>query len=190
MLSKCGAREDSWESQRKPILNIHWKGWCGSWNSNILVTWYEELTHWKRPWCWGRLKAEGEGDDRGWDGWRASPTQCTWAWANSGRRRGKPGCWVLRSQRVRHDSVEEQHIYMESRKMVLMNLFVEQEYTCSHREQTCGYSRERRRGKKLRAALTYIHFYTLSSVQSLSHVRLFATPWTAARQASLSITNS
>ena len=83
------------ESQRKPILNIHWKGWCGSWSSNILVTWCEELTHWKRPGCWGRLKAEGEGDDRGWDGWRASPTQCTWAWANSGRRRGKPGCWVL-----------------------------------------------------------------------------------------------
>ena len=38
----------------------------------------EELTHWKRPWCWGRLKAGGEGDDRGWDGWMASPTPWTW----------------------------------------------------------------------------------------------------------------
>ena len=35
-------------------------------------TWWEELTHWKRPWCWQRLKAGGEGDNRGWDGWMAS----------------------------------------------------------------------------------------------------------------------
>ena len=49
-----------------------------------LVTGCEELTHWKRPWCWERLKAEGEGDDRGWDGWMASPTQWTWVWVNSG----------------------------------------------------------------------------------------------------------
>ena len=33
-----------------------------------LATWWEELTPWKRPWCWERLKAGGEGDDRGWDG--------------------------------------------------------------------------------------------------------------------------
>ena len=38
----------------------------------------------KRPWCWERFRAEGEGYDRGWDGWMASPTQCTWAWVNSG----------------------------------------------------------------------------------------------------------
>ena len=41
---------------------------CWSWNSNTLATWCEELTHLKRPWCWERLR-EGEGDDRGWDGW-------------------------------------------------------------------------------------------------------------------------
>ena len=46
---------------------------CWSWGSNTLATWYKELTHWKRPWCWERLKAGGEGDDRGWDGWMASP---------------------------------------------------------------------------------------------------------------------
>ena len=40
-------------------------------------TWWEELTHWKRPWCWERLKAGGEGDDRGWDGWMASLTGWT-----------------------------------------------------------------------------------------------------------------
>ena len=52
---------------------VHWKDWCWSWNCNTLATWCEELTHWKRPWCWERLRAGGEGDDRGWDGWMASP---------------------------------------------------------------------------------------------------------------------
>ena len=62
----------------------HWKDWCWSWNSNTLATWCEKLTHWKRPWCWERLKVGGEGDDRGWDGWMASPTQWTWVWIGSG----------------------------------------------------------------------------------------------------------
>ena len=48
-------------------LNIHWKDWCWSWNSNTLATWCKEPIHWKRPWCWERLNA-GEGDDKGWDG--------------------------------------------------------------------------------------------------------------------------
>ena len=79
-----GLQEDqSSQSWRKPVLNIHWKDWCWSWNSNTLATWWEELTHWKRPWCWERLKAGGEGDDRGWDGWMASLTQWTWVWASS-----------------------------------------------------------------------------------------------------------
>ena len=59
------------------------KDWHQSWNSNILATRCEELAHWKRPWCWGRLKEGGEGDDRGWDGWMASLTQWTWVWVNS-----------------------------------------------------------------------------------------------------------
>ena len=50
-----------------PKGNIYWKDWYWGWNSNTLATWCEELAHWKRPWCWERLKA-GE-DDRGWDGW-------------------------------------------------------------------------------------------------------------------------
>ena len=53
-------------------------------NSNTLATWCEELTHLKRPWYCERLKAEEEGDDRGWDGWMASPTQWTWVWVSSG----------------------------------------------------------------------------------------------------------
>ena len=59
------------------------EGWYWSWNSNTSATWCKELTHWKRPWCWERLKT-GEADDRGWDGWMASPTQWTWIWASSG----------------------------------------------------------------------------------------------------------
>ena len=53
-------------------------------SSNTLTTWCEERTHLKRPRCWKRLKAGGEGDDRGWDGWVASPTGWTWVWVNSG----------------------------------------------------------------------------------------------------------
>ena len=50
--------------------------------SNTLATWCEELTHLKRPWSWERLKAGGDRDDRGWDGWMASLTQWTWVWVN------------------------------------------------------------------------------------------------------------
>ena len=77
-------------------------------NSNPLATWYKELTHWKRPWCWERLKAGGEGDDRGWDDLMASPTWWTWVWVNSGSWwwTGRPGVLQsMGSQRVRHDWV-------------------------------------------------------------------------------------
>ena len=58
-------------------------------NSNTLAAWYEELTHWKWPWCWERLRAGGEGDNRGWDGWMASPTQWTRVSESSGRCEGQ-----------------------------------------------------------------------------------------------------
>ena len=82
------------------------EAWCWSWNSNTLATWCEELTHLKKPWCWERLKAGGEGDDKGWDGWMASPIHWTWIWVSSGSWwwTEKPG--VLQSkglQRVIHD---------------------------------------------------------------------------------------
>ena len=91
----CGDGEDSWESfglqgdptsqsYRKSVLNIHWKDWCWSWSSNTLATWCQEPTHWKRPWCWEILKAGGEGDDRGWDGWMASLTRWICVWVNLG----------------------------------------------------------------------------------------------------------
>ena len=83
---------------------------CWSWNSNTLATWCEELTHLKRPWCWERLKAWGEGDDRGWDNWMASPIRWTWVWASSRNWwwTGKPGMLQsMESQTVRHNWVTE-----------------------------------------------------------------------------------
>ena len=62
------ARRSNQSILKESDLNIHWKDWCWSWNSNTLATWCEELTYWKRPWCWERLKAGGEGDGKGWDG--------------------------------------------------------------------------------------------------------------------------
>ena len=62
----------------------------------------------KRPWCWERSKARGEGDNREWEGWMASPTQWTWVWVNSGSWcwTGRPVVlWFMGSQRVRHDWV-------------------------------------------------------------------------------------
>ena len=121
MLLNGGVGEDSWESLglqgdptspfwRISALGVHWKDWNWSWNSSTLATSCEELTHWKRLWCWEGLEAGGEGDNRGWDGWMASLTWWKWVWVNSGSWwwTGRPG--VLRfmgSQRVRNDWVTE-----------------------------------------------------------------------------------
>ena len=71
MLLNCGVGEDSWESLRlqgdptspsgrRSVLGVHWKDWCWSWNSSTLATWCKGLTHWKRPWCYKRLKGQEE----------------------------------------------------------------------------------------------------------------------------------
>ena len=104
------ARRSNQSIIRKSTLTIHWKDWCWSWNSNTLATWCEEQTHWKRPWCWKRLKVGGEGDNRGWDGWMASPTQWTWVWVNSRGWWwiGRPGVLQsIGSQRVGHNWATE-----------------------------------------------------------------------------------
>ena len=74
------ARRSNQSNLKEISLNIHWKDWCWSSNSQY----FGHLIHWKRPWCLERLKAGGEGDDRGWDGWIASPTRWTWIWVGSG----------------------------------------------------------------------------------------------------------
>ena len=89
------------QSILRSVLGVLWKDWCWSWNSNTLATCCEELTHWKRPWCWEGLGAGGEGADRGWDGWMASLTQWTWVWVNSRSWwwTGRPGVlWFMRLQ--------------------------------------------------------------------------------------------
>ena len=77
------ARRSNQSILKKSVLGLHWKDWCWRWSSNTLATWCEELTHWKRPWCWERLRAGGERDNRGWNDWMASPTQWTWVWVDS-----------------------------------------------------------------------------------------------------------
>ena len=61
----------SWTAKRsnqsilkESTLNIYWKGWC--WSFNTLTTCCKVLTHWKRPWCWERLRTREEGGDRMW----------------------------------------------------------------------------------------------------------------------------
>ena len=118
MLLNCGVGEDSWQSlglQGEPtsqswILNIHRKDWFWNWSFNSLATSGKELTPWKRPWCWERLKVGGEGDDRGRDGQMASLTQWTWVWANSGSWWWTEKAGMLQSmvsQRVRYNWVTE-----------------------------------------------------------------------------------
>ena len=94
ILSNSGAGEDSWEfmdsKQIKPVKPIGNQPWIfigvtdAEAEAQILCFFSREQTLWKRPWCWERLKARGEGCIRGWDVWMASSTQWTWVWANSG----------------------------------------------------------------------------------------------------------
>ena len=81
-IDACGAREDFWKSLRqqgdqtsqssgRSTLIIHWKVWGWSWRSSIFIIWCKQMTHWKSPWCWERLRT-GEEGVRGWDGWMAS----------------------------------------------------------------------------------------------------------------------
>ena len=79
------------------------------------ILWWEELTHWKRLWCWEGLKAGGEGADRGWDGWMASPTRWTWVWVTSRSWwwTGRPGMLrFMGSQRAGHGWVTELNWYI------------------------------------------------------------------------------
>ena len=94
----------------RSALGFLWRERCWSWNSSTFAISCEELTHWKRLWCWEGLGAGGEGENRGWDGWMASLTLWTWVWANSGSWwwTGSPGMLQFMGlQRVRHHWVTE-----------------------------------------------------------------------------------
>ena len=87
----------------------------------------------EKTWCWERLKAGGEGDNRGWDGWMASPTQWTWVWVNSRRWwwTGKPGVlWSMGLQRIGHDWLTKLNL-TELMALSIKNLPAIQETMCS-----------------------------------------------------------
>ena len=101
-----------WNWGKWEIAEEEAEKWCGDSirSSDPLATWFKELTHCKRPWCWERSKAGGEGDDRRWDSQMALLTQWTWIWASSGRwwRTEKPGMLqFMGSQWVGHDWATE-----------------------------------------------------------------------------------
>ena len=135
---------------RKSVLNIHWKDWCWSWSSNTLPTWFEELTCWKRPWGWERLKA-GEGDDRGWDGWMTSPTGWTWVWAISGSWwwTGNPG--MLESMGSQRSDMTERLNWTDSEVQLVDRVPTWGFYSVFHPdgdiwEQLVNITKERRKG--------------------------------------------
>ena len=113
---------------------IFGKDWCWSWNYNPLAIWCEELTHWKRPWCWERLKAGGEGDNKGWDCWMASPTQWTWVWVSSGSWwwTGKPDVLQsMGSQRARHDWATCIAVHEVTKSQTRLSTWTEQNWILS-----------------------------------------------------------
>ena len=93
--------KDKWRTDAsfKALEVLHWKDLCWSWSSNTLPIWCEEMTLWKRPRCWERLRAGGEGGDRGWDGWMASLTRWTWVWVEDKEAWSAAVCGVLKSWR-------------------------------------------------------------------------------------------
>ena len=116
MLLNCGVGEDSWESLgQQDQISQSYRKWTqifiGRNDAEAPIILPPDVKIWLiRKWCWERLKAEGEGDDRGWDGWMASPTQWTWVWASSGSWwwTGKPGVLQsMGSQRIGHDWATE-----------------------------------------------------------------------------------
>ena len=146
MLSNCGAGEESWESlelqgeKRLSLLKeinpeFHWKNWCWSWSSNCLATRCKEPTHWRRPWGWERLRAGGEGSDRGWHSWVASLSPWTWIWANSGIH------WRIEKSGVRHSMGSQRVGHNLATEQQEIHLFTKLKQTHGHWEQTYGYQR-------------------------------------------------
>ena len=112
----CTARRSNQFILKETSPGCSLEGWCWSWNSNTLATSCEELTYWKRPWCWEGLEAGGEGDDRGWYCWMASLTWWAWVWVNSGSWwwTGRPRMLqFMGSQRVGHNWVTELNLTVQ-----------------------------------------------------------------------------
>ena len=92
----------------------------------------EELTHWKRPWCWEGLGAGGEGDDRGWDGWILPPTRWTWVWVNSGVDDGQGGLACCNSWGCKESDTTEKLNWTEYSTVCIYNFFFVQSTADGH----------------------------------------------------------
>ena len=188
---------------RISALGFLWREWCWSWNSSTLATSCEELTHWKRPWCWEGLGAGGEGDNRGWDGSMASLTQWMWVWVNSGSWwwTGRPGVlWFMGSRRVGHDWATELNLTelmkhkLESRlpgeisitsdMQITPPLWLKPRRTKELLDE--GEKESEKAGLKLNIQ-KWRSWLLLLLPSRFSRVQLCATPWTAAYQASPSM---
>ena len=189
MLLNCGVGKDSWESLglqgdptspfwRRSALGFLWKEWCWSWNSSTLATSFEELTHWKRLWCWEGLGAGGEGDDRGWGGWMASLTRWTWVWVNLGSLwwTGRPG--VLRfmgSQRVGATELTDWLTRLWNASLATDQLSLSVRYL--RKDHTLRWQQD----------INSVFLAGGCVLSRFSRVRLFVTLWTVAPQAPLSL---
>ena len=160
------------------------QSWIFIGRTDTLATWCEELTNWKRPWFWERLKAGGEGDNRGWDGWMASPTQWTWVWEALGVGDGQESLVCYRPWGCKELDTTEWLNWTAAAKSL----------------QSCptlcdpidgsppGFSVPRiLQARTLEwVAISFSNAWKWKvkiEVNSLSCVRLFKTPWTAAHQA-------
>ena len=147
MFLNCGVGEDSWESlYYKEIQPVYPKG-DQSWvfiGRTVVETETPYFGHlmrradsFKRPWCWERLRAGGEGDDRGCDGWVASLTLWTWVWVDSRSWcwTGRPGVlWFMGSQRVGHDWATELNL-TDDVAIPLLGIYVKKMKTVTHRDK-------------------------------------------------------
>ena len=228
MLLNCGVGEDYWvpwiarKSNQSTLKEISTGCSLEGMMLKLKLQYFShlmwKLTHWKRPWCWERLKAGGEGDNRGPDSWMASPAQWTWVWASSRSWwwTGRPGMLQSTvSQRVGLHWTTE--VNWERQKSACMCAEVLSDsalvWLCAslwtaacQALLSSGISRQEYwSGVPLPSHLVLIAAHVFvsklisiltpiaidkSSIQLISHVRLFVTPWTTAHLASLSITNS
>ena len=105
------ASQKSNQSILKEISQEYWlKNWCLKMKLWYFCHMMQRADSFENTWCWERLKAGGEGEDRGWNGWMASLTQWTWVWVNSGSWWWTGRCGLLRSmglQRIGHDWASE-----------------------------------------------------------------------------------
>ena len=118
------ARKSNQSILKKISPRCSLEGMMLSWNASTLATSCEELTHWKSLWCWEGLGAGREGDDRGWDGWMASPTLWTWIWVNSRSWwwTGRPGMPQFMGSQSRDTT--EQLNWTELNKYILCSNYV------------------------------------------------------------------